>query len=129
MHTLSTLNALRSSGTMRLQRFSGWLSLLCASLLLAIPDHACCADLGNANTILLPGHTNIRGTVENMLLTILSYVALAAVVVIVIAGIMLVVGLGSDESKDKAKKIILYAIVGMILILLATAIVELVISL
>jgi type IV secretory pathway VirB2 component (pilin) len=65
-----------------------------------------------------------REVVLDILQTVVSFMGLAAVVVIVIAGIILVVGLGTDESREKAKKIILYAIIGLIVILLARAIVE-----
>ncbi len=69
------------------------------------------------------GNTNIRTTVVNILKAVISYVALAAVVVIVIAAIMLVVGFGSEDSKEKLKKVIIYTIAGMIVILIASGIV------
>ena len=50
--------------------------------------------------------------------------ALAAVVVIVIAGMFLIFGMGSDESKDRAKKIVLFTVIGLVLILIARGIVE-----
>jgi multisubunit Na+/H+ antiporter MnhB subunit len=54
---------------------------------------------------------------------VVSFTALIATVVIVIAGFYLVLGLGEDSSKDKAKKIILYTFVGVMLIGLAAVIV------
>ncbi len=73
--------------------------------------------------------SNPRQAVLDILKTILSYMALIAVVVIVIAGIMLVVSMGEEGPKDRAKKIIFYAIVGLLIILFASAIVGLVDSL
>jgi hypothetical protein len=48
------------------------------------------------------------------------------VVVIVIAGIRLVVSSGDEGAVDKAKKTILFAVIGLIIILLANAIVSIV---
>ncbi len=66
----------------------------------------------------------IREVILDILKTAISFMGLAAVVVIVIGGIMLVVGMGNDETKEKVKKIILFTIIGLIVILLARAIVE-----
>lgn len=77
-------------------------------------------DLGNT------GSGDIDEVVTNILLTVISYMALAAVVVIVIAGIYMVISLGDEQAKDRAKKIILYAIIGLFIILLASAIVRLI---
>ena len=71
---------------------------------------------------------SISGTVLALLFAVLSFMALAAVVVIVIAGISMVVGVGDDAAKDKAKKTIGYAIGGLLVIFFAGAIVQLVIS-
>jgi predicted benzoate:H+ symporter BenE len=45
------------------------------------------------------------------------------VIVVVIAGIRLVISQGEEQEKDKAKKTIFYAIIGLIIILFAQAIV------
>ena len=54
---------------------------------------------------------------------VLSYMALIAVVVIAIAGIILVVGGGEDTAKDRTKKMIIYTIVGLAIIAATKAIV------
>jgi type IV secretory pathway VirB2 component (pilin) len=80
------------------------------------------ADIG----INIPGGTgDIRQVITSVLNTVLNFVGLIAVIAIVIAGIWLIVGMGSDESKDRAKKIILYTIIGLIIILLAKLLVNL----
>ena len=86
------------------------------------------ADLGDASEI--DGIDDIgndggavRDKIRDIIQEILLFVALLATVVIVIGGIILIVGMGSDESREKTKKIVLYAIVGMILIALAEALV------
>lgn len=71
----------------------------------------------------------VRTSVRDILITILSYVGLAAVVTIVIAGILLIVGAGSDNSRDRAKNIIIYTSVGLLVLLFASAIVGFFISL
>ncbi len=77
---------------------------------------------GNFN---LP-NADLRTVVLNILETVLSFLALAAVVVVIIAGIYLIVGLGSDESRDKAKKIIQYTLIGLLIVLFSRVIVGLV---
>lgn len=68
----------------------------------------------------------IRTVITDILKAVLSFMALLAVIFIVIAGIRLIVSQGEEGEKDKAKKTIFYAILGLIVILLARAIVGLV---
>ncbi len=70
-----------------------------------------------------PTGVNVRATVAGALIFVLNFVALAAVVVIVIAGIRLIVSQGDQEQKETAKKTIFYAIAGLVIILLARVIV------
>lgn len=67
-----------------------------------------------------------RETITKVLKTAISFVALIAVTVIVIAGMYLLFSNGNDEAKEKAKKIIFYVIAGMIVIAFAGAIVVIV---
>lgn len=64
-----------------------------------------------------------REVIIKIVKNILGYVALLATVAIIIAGLYLVLGMGSDSSKETAKKIIIYTAIGLIVILLAEAIV------
>lgn len=77
-------------------------------------------DIGGVDA---DGTDAIRQSILNVLDVILSFMALIAVIVIVIAGIRLVISQGEEQEKDKAKKAIFYAIIGLIVILLAQAIV------
>lgn len=70
-----------------------------------------------------PLNASLRDIAEYMLRYVIDFLALAAVIVIVVAGIWLVVGTGSDDSKTKAKTIIIYTIVGLLVVLLARAVV------
>lgn len=103
------------------------------SLALSVLPRIAAAEtaLGNADEINVGGGGggDLKGTIVAIAQTILSFVSLVAVVVIVIAGIWLIVGLGDDSSKEKAKKIVIYTIAGLILILIARAIVTFVIGL
>lgn len=66
---------------------------------------------------------SLRNVLISITTQVLSFMALIAVIVIIIAGIRLVIG-GADESqREKARNTVLYAVVGLILILLAQAIV------
>ncbi|MFH1444374.1 MAG: hypothetical protein ABIG34_03215 [Candidatus Peregrinibacteria bacterium] len=98
--------------------------------LLTLPRVAGAQALGNADDINLGGGggTDLKGTILSIAQKILGFVSLVAIVVIVIAGIWLIVGLGEESSKDKAKKIVIYTIAGLILILIARAIVTFVIG-
>ena len=71
----------------------------------------------------LVAEDQLRSSVESVVKTILSFLALIAVIVIIIAGIRLVLSQGEDEAKDSAKKTIFYAIIGLIVLLFARAIV------
>ncbi len=70
-----------------------------------------------------PTVTNLRTIITNTLSYVLGFLALIAVVVIIIAGIRLIVSQGNEEQRDAAKKTILYAIVGLLVVLFARVIV------
>lgn len=67
-----------------------------------------------------------RAVVLRILAAILNYLALIAVIMVIIAGFYLVLSMGNDEQKDKAKKIILYTLIGLVVILFSRVIVALV---
>ncbi|MDA0376635.1 MAG: pilin [bacterium] len=68
----------------------------------------------------------VRTAILDILGTVLNFLALIAVIVIVIAGIRLILSQGEETEKDKAKKTIFYAIIGLVVVLLAQAIVGLI---
>ncbi len=67
--------------------------------------------------------SDIRQIILRALTFVLDFLALIAVVFIIIAGIRLIVSQGEDEEKNKAKKTILYVIVGLLVVLFARVIV------
>lgn len=73
--------------------------------------------------------TSVSDFIINIVQAFLKYVGIAAVVVLVIAGIMLIISGGNDDLKGKAQKIITYTVIGLIVIVLASAIVSFISSL
>jgi len=71
-----------------------------------------------------PNSANIRETIVSVLTFVLNFLALLAIIFIVIAGLRLIVSQGDEEQKDKAKKTILYVIIGLLVILFARVIVS-----
>ncbi len=69
------------------------------------------------------GTVNLRQLILNILAWVLNFLALLAVIFIIIAGIRLIVSQGDDDQKGKAKKTIMYVIIGLIVIILARVIV------
>jgi len=72
------------------------------------------------------GAGDIRGIINDIIIAVLNFLALIAVVVVIIAGIRLIVSQGNDEEKDKAKKAIFYALAGLVIVLFARVIVGLI---
>lgn len=72
--------------------------------------------------------TDIRVTTLQVIDSILKFMALIAVVFIVIAGIRLVISQGEESAKDNAKKTIVYVIIGLIVLVLASAFITFVID-
>ena len=108
------------------ERLSLRASLLLTSLLAGV-SHVF-ADFGGPLPE-IPGtadgadEATIRDTILNALIFVLNFLALLAVIFIIVAGIRLIVSQGEEESKEKAKKTILYVIIGLLVILFARVIV------
>jgi uncharacterized membrane protein YjgN (DUF898 family) len=73
-------------------------------------------------------NSDIRGTAVKIIVAVLNFLAVIAVAVVVIAGFYLVLSLGEDDGKEKAKKTIFYTLIGLVVILLARVIVGFVTS-
>lgn len=67
-----------------------------------------------------------REVIINIIATALEFTALLAVVMIIIAGFYLILSVGNEEGKEKAKKIIYYTIIGLLVILFSRMIVSLI---
>lgn len=72
--------------------------------------------------------TGGEGSIRNLVLRIvnffLGFLGILAVIMVIYGGVTYVTAAGNDESIGSAKKIILYSLVGIIIILLSFAIVN-----
>lgn len=114
----NTLNSLRVSATAASAALMMRASSAMAQFAGPTPDVGGLPDAADPNSF--------RGIIESILVTVLNFLALVAVVVIVIAGIRLILSQGEEEAKDKAKKTIFYALIGLVVVLFARVIVSLV---
>lgn len=75
----------------------------------------------------IPGIVDANYTVTDFIFQIiaflLDFVLVLAILMIIIAGMYLIFSNGDEGNKEKAKKIVIYTIVGVILVLFARAIV------
>lgn len=80
------------------------------------------ATLQNANA----------GTIEGALLIVLSivlrFLAVVSVIVLVIGGVMYIFSLGNEDGAKRAKRLILYAIIGLIIVGVSVLLVNTLIS-
>ena len=74
------------------------------------------------------GEGSFRSLILNVVNFFLLFIGLIAVIMIIYCGVTYVTAAGNQESIDKAKKIIMYAIVGIIIVLISFALVRTVIS-
>lgn len=71
----------------------------------------------------LSGQADIKQTIVDLLVKVLDFITIVGVVFVVIAGIRLIVSGGDEGEKDRAKKTIIYVIIGIVVVLLARVIV------
>lgn len=72
--------------------------------------------------------TDLKATIVNIVQWALGFLALIAVIMIIIGGFMWMTAGGNEERVEKAKKMISAAVIGLIIVLLAWAIVIFVIG-
>ncbi len=72
--------------------------------------------------------TGGQGSFRQLLLTVigffLGFLGLVAVIMIIYAGVLYVTSGGDEGNTEKGKKIIMYAVIGLIIIMLSWAIVQ-----
>jgi hypothetical protein len=69
------------------------------------------------------GTSDLKQTVVNIIQWVLGILALVAVVMIILGGFQWMTAAGNEEKIEKAKKVISAAVIGLIIVLLAWAIV------
>ncbi|MBT3349323.1 PKD domain-containing protein [bacterium] len=72
----------------------------------------------------ITAHTSVRSFIRNVLNFALSFLGIVAMAVLIFAGFMYVTSMGEDGQKDKAKNMILYAVIGILIILISYALVN-----
>ncbi len=91
-------------------------------LALARAQNALAVDFGEIPDT--GGGADIHTAITDVIFGILTFLGIIAVLIIVIAGIRLIIGGADEGQREKARNSILYAIIGLIVILLAGAIVQ-----
>ena len=81
-------------------------------------------EVGSGNL----GGGDLKTAIIDVIKKVLDFMTLIAVVMIVIAGIRYIISQGEEGEKDKAKKMIIYVVIGLVIILAARAIVTFVIG-
>ncbi|PIQ79019.1 hypothetical protein COV81_03595 [Candidatus Peregrinibacteria bacterium CG11_big_fil_rev_8_21_14_0_20_41_10] len=100
-------------------------ALLVFNVVFMVPALAQGLTVGNdLPTALAGAPTDIRALAQLLLNYLLGFLGLIAVIFIIYAGFLYVTAAGEDDNIGKAKKIIMYSIVGIIVILASAAIVN-----
>jgi hypothetical protein len=68
--------------------------------------------------------TSLRGLVMTIINYFLGFLGLIAVIMIIYGGVTYVISAGNDEAVGNAKKIIMYALIGIVVILLSFVLVN-----
>lgn len=84
--------------------------------------------IGAAGGIVGLSQKSIRGIIVDIAITVINFAGLAATIALIAAGFMLVLDLGNDQLKERAKKAVMYCIAGLIILLLIRAIILFVLS-
>ena len=104
----------------KISKIAFW-SFLSAAILL--PTAAGALSFEDLGTTLDLGTSDLKSTVISILQWALGLLALVAVVMIIAGGFMWMTAGGNEEKIEKAKKLISAAVIGLIIVLLAWAIV------
>ena len=69
------------------------------------------------------GGGDLKSAIADVINVILNFLAIVALIVIVIAGIRLIIGGADEQQREKTRNAILYAIIGLVIVFFAKAIV------
>lgn len=70
------------------------------------------------------GQTGLRGIVLTIINFFLGFLGLLAVIMVIYGGFLYVSSAGNEENVNKAKKILLYAVMGVVIIIVSFALVN-----
>jgi hypothetical protein len=74
------------------------------------------------------GETTLRGLILTIVNYFLGFLGLLAVIMVIYGGVTYVSSAGNEEAVGKAKKIIMYALIGIVIILLSFVLVRMVLG-
>lgn len=74
------------------------------------------------------GVTGVKAAIVKVINFFLALVGLLAVIVLIIAGIRYIISLGDESAAEKAKRTILYAVIGLIVVGLSAVIVNFILA-
>ncbi|PIR49229.1 hypothetical protein COU80_00570 [Candidatus Peregrinibacteria bacterium CG10_big_fil_rev_8_21_14_0_10_55_24] len=83
--------------------------------------------LGDAGELSGTGAMDPREVITDVMIAIVKFTALLAVIAIIIGGVYMIVG--GESGVERGKRILLYTIVGVLIILIAGAVVSVFVSL
>jgi hypothetical protein len=93
------------------------------SLILIVPTIVSAQVTRPTNSYGLAENINANSIVEDVIKFVTTFLASLAILVIVISGIMYMVSGGDQQKAETAKKMLTYAVIGLVVALLAYAIV------
>ena len=108
---------------MKLQKFSRFAIAAGSVALLAMPVVAHGLTLEDAGATFGLGTADLKTTVVNVIKLVLGLLGLIAVIMVIYGGFLWMTAGGNEDNVDKGKKVISAAVIGLIIVLLAWAIV------
>lgn len=78
--------------------------------------------------VLSGGQIGLRGIVLTIINFFLTFLGLLAVVMVIYGGFLYVSSAGNEENINKAKKILMYAVIGIVVIIVSFALVNTILS-
>lgn len=87
------------------------------------PAHASVLSIESVGSQIGLGNADLKKTVLNILQLVLGLLTFVAVVMVILGGFTWLTAAGNEEKVERAKKIISAAVIGLIIVLLAWAVV------
>ncbi|MBU0981705.1 pilin [Patescibacteria group bacterium] len=120
---------IKSSAFRELLIFSGLLGVaLIVSTLISDMTFATSLISSDDNISAISGATGGEGDIKSLAKTILNFflgfLGFVATVMVIYGGVLYVTSAGNEENVQKAKKILMYAVVGIVIILISFALIN-----
>ncbi len=109
--------------SMKLSRIGKWALAAGMVASVALPMVANALSLEDIGSTLGYGTADLKATVIKIINLVLGLLALIAVIMVIYGGFIWLTAAGNEENVEKAKRIISAAVIGIVIILLAWAVV------